>query len=199
VTLDVDAFYSRFQNPYTTVIDPVTTEPVYVLTGDSATKGIEAESNIQVGHGIGLYLNATGGKASYVNTGLWVANAPKDTETIGVTYQRRAWDFGIFNKRIGSMWNDNGGAFNQAIPIDPFEITNAYLNYTMKDSSYLRGTKFRLSVNNLQNSHAIVGIPTAGTKGTAAAPYVQSPNDQLTLLAGRSITFTITAGWAPKK
>ena len=74
-----------------------------------------------------------------------------------------------------------------------------YLNYTVKESSLWRGTKFRLSVNNLQNSHAIVGIPTAGIAGTAAAPYVQSPNDVLTLLAGRSVTFSITAGIAPRK
>jgi iron complex outermembrane recepter protein len=198
VTLDVDAYYSRFQNPYTSFTDPVTTEAVYTKPGDSNTKGFEAESNIQIGYGFGLYLNATKSKAVYDATDLYVANAPKDTETIGITYQHRNWDFGFFNKRVGSMYNDNG-TINQAIPIDPFEITNLYANYTVKNSSLFRGTKFRFSVNNLQDSHAIVGIPTAGIAGTAATPYTQSPNDVLTLLAGRSISVSMTFGWAPKK
>ena len=81
-TLDVDAYYSRFQNPYTSFIDPVTTEAVFTKPGDSKTKGIEAESNIQVGHGFGPYLNATKSKAVYDATGLYVASSPKDTETI---------------------------------------------------------------------------------------------------------------------
>jgi iron complex outermembrane receptor protein len=128
---------------------------------------------------------------------LWVANAPRDTETMALTYIHDNWDIGFFNKRVGQMWNDNG-TINQAIPIDPFLITNVFFNYTVKGDSRWRGTKFRFGVNNLQNTHAITGV-TAAVAGTAAVPYVINSADTLTLMAGRSISGGVTFGWAPKK
>ncbi len=32
------------------------------------------------------------------------------------------------------MYNDNG-TINQAIPIDPFNVTNVFMNYTIKSAS----------------------------------------------------------------
>jgi iron complex outermembrane recepter protein len=191
-TLDVDGYYTHFQNPYAAVADN-SGEENYYQTGPSNTKGLEAESNIFIGYGFNLYLNATLGSARYALTDLWVANTPRNTETVGVTYQHRNWDAGFFNKRIGAMYNDNG-TVNQAIPIDPFSLTNCYLNYTVKGASMLRGTKLRLSVNNIFDKHNIVGL-TAANPGTNPAA---SPNDVLTLLPGRSIMFTVGFGYAPQ-
>ncbi len=75
---------------------------------------------------------------------------------------------------------------------------NVFLNYTIKDTSHLRGTKIQFAVNNLANSHALVGL-TPGAKPTLAAPYVLSQLDQLNLLPGRSFSITITGGYAPKR
>lgn len=197
VTLDFDGYYSHFQNPYSSALD-ASGEAVFYQTGPSNTKGVEAESNILIGGGFSLYLNGTLGSAKYQNTGLWVASAPKNTETVGFTYRVKSWDMGFFNKRVGAMYNDNG-AVNQAIPIDPFNVSNLFLNYTVRGESYLRGTKIRLALNNLLDKHSIVGIPTAGTKPTAAAPYVQSPNDILTMLPARSVSLTVTFGYAPER
>jgi iron complex outermembrane receptor protein len=190
VTLDVDGYYSHFQNPYSTTPD-ASGEPIYYQTGPSNTKGIEAESNILVGHGFSVYLNGTLGSAKYQTTGLWVQNAPKNTETVGLTYRVKSWDLGFFNKRIGSMYNDNG-ATNQAVAIDPFNVTNLFLNYTIRGDSYLRGTKIRLGLNNLLDKHSIVGVSPAST-----ATSVASANDILTLLPARSISMTVTFGYAP--
>jgi iron complex outermembrane recepter protein len=190
-TLDVDAYYTHFQNPYATTPD-ITGEPIYYQTGPSNTKGMEAESNIYISHGFNLYVNGTAGAAKYQNSGLWVANAPRNTETVGVSYQHRAWDAGFFNKRIGPMYNDSG-SFNQAIAIDPFYMTNAFVNYTVKTASPLRGTKFRLSVNNLLDKHSIVGV----TAATASAHPAPAPGDVLTLLPARSVMMTVTFGFAP--
>src|SRR5215469_4403375 len=99
---------------------------MYFDGGSSTTKGVEAESTVILGGGVSVYLNGTEGAAKYDTTGLYLANAPGNTETIGMSYQQRNWDLGFFNKRIGKMWNDNGGV-NQAIAIDPFEISNLYL------------------------------------------------------------------------
>ena len=103
----MDGYYSHFQNPYSSTPD-ASGEPVFYQTGPSNTKGVEAESNILIGHGFSLYLNGTLGSAKYAQTGLWVQNAPKNTETVGFTYRVKSWDLGFFNKRIGPMYNDNG-------------------------------------------------------------------------------------------
>ena len=57
-------------------------------------------------------------------------NAPSDTETIGLTYNLGSWNVGFFSKRVGQMYNDNA-TLHQAIPIDPFNITNLFFNYTV--------------------------------------------------------------------
>jgi len=191
-TLDVDGYYSHFQNPYSSTPDP-SGEPIFYQTGPSNTKGVEAESNILVGHGFSVYLNGTLGSAKYAKTGLWVQNAPKNTETVGLTYRVKNWDLGYFNKRIGPMYNDNG-ATNQAIAIDPFNVSNVFLNYTVRGESYLRGTKIRLAVNNLLDKHSIVGVSPA-----SATTSVASPNDILTLLPARSVSLTVTFGYAPAR
>ena len=85
---------------------------VFVATGPSNTKGLEAESNIVIGQGLSVYLNASVGSAKYQtgtnipNGGLWVANAPSNTEAVGLTWQQKNWDVGIFDKRVGQMYND---------------------------------------------------------------------------------------------
>jgi hypothetical protein len=45
-TLDMDAYYVHFQNGYDSYTDPTTGEPVFVATGPSNTKGVEAEGNM---------------------------------------------------------------------------------------------------------------------------------------------------------
>ena len=191
-TLDVDAYYSHFQNPYNSFFDPTTTESFFYQTGPSNTKGVEAESNILIGHGVSLYLNGTLGKATYAQTGLWVQNTPKNTEAAGLTYRHGGWDVGFIDKRVGPMWNDNG-TINQAVPIQPFNVANLFFNYTVRGDSWLRGTKFRFGVNNLQNNHNIVGINAA-----SAASNAPASGDILTLLPARSFSVTMALGYAPK-
>ena len=87
---------------------------------------------------------------------------------------------------------------DQAIKIDPFSVTNVFVNYTIKNTSWLRGSKLGLAVNNLMDNHNLVGI-TPATAPTAATPFAPSPNDQLMLLPGRSVMATLTVGYAPKR
>ena len=132
------------------------------------TKGVEAESTILVGGGLAVYLNGTKGSAKYAGSNLWVQNAPRDTETLGLTYNLGSWNVGFFNKRVGQMYNDNGSA-HQAVPIDPFNITNLFVNYTLRGSSKFSQTRIRLAVNNLTNSHAITAVTPASAKSNAPA------------------------------
>ncbi len=191
-TLDADAYFIHAQNAYASAPD-ATGEPVYYLTADTHTKGFEVEGNAVIGKGFFFYGNGTIGSAKYADTHLWVASSPHDTETAGLTYLHSNWDIGFFNKRIGRLYNDNGSK-NQAVAIDPFNITNLFLNYTIKQASFLRGTKFRVGINNLFDQHNIVGVAPAST-----ASSLPAPGDFLTLMAGRSVSVSMTLGYAPRK
>ncbi len=215
-TLDTDLYYVHFQNGYDSYYDPIALDTLFVPTGPSNTKGIEAESNIAIGWGLSLYVNASFGSAKYAeglnipNGGEWVASTPKNIESVALLYQRKNWDVGFIDKRVGTMYNDNGSLaykinglsipypVDQAITIQPFNLVNVFANYTIKNASWLRGSKIGLAVNNLADSHNIVGI-TPFTAATATAPYVPNGGDLLNLLPGRSVMVTITAGFAPRR
>lgn len=188
-TFDLDAYYIKFDNAYASVTD-TSGNTTYYASGNSVSKGIEAESSIILGSGFSLYLNATVGSAKYAN-GLWVANAPKDTETLGLNYQQAGWNGGLFAKRVGRMYNDNGSA-NQAVAIDPFVVTNLFVNYTVKTpSSFAKQAKIQFGINNLFDKHSITGV-TPATAATATTAYVVSAADQLNMLPARSVSLAAT-------
>jgi iron complex outermembrane receptor protein len=215
-TLDADAYYVHFQNGYDSYTDPTTLEPVFVATGPSNTKGLEAESNIILGWGFSLYLNGTLGSAkyqtgpNYPNGGEWVANTPKNVESVAFLWRHKDWDVGLIEKRVGTLYNDNGSLtyliggikipypVDQAITINPFNMVNVYVNYTLKSQSWLRGSKIGLAVNNLADSHNVVGV-TPAIAATSTVAYAQSPGDLLNLLPGRSVMLRFTVGFAPRK
>ena len=193
----------------------------YQASGDSGTKGFEGETNIVLAPGLSIYLNGTTGADRYLsqtlsqgsklftnpNHGLWVANTPSNTETYGLTYQRHGFDLAFFNKRVGPYWNDNKATVpltysdgttvntsitaNQVIPIDPFNVTNLFLNYTIRSTSRFDNTKLRLSVNNLLDTRNITAV-TAANSGTTFTP---AGADTLGLLPGRSFTVSIQLGY----
>ena len=238
VTFDADFYRIRYQNSYSSTLDSLG-EPVYFLQPSSITKGFEAESNIYLAHGLSAYLNASVGRATYTGnvyqacvsgatgctasspvltetapSGLWVAQTPSDVETEGVTYQRKAWDLGIFNKRVGRMYIDNGAYHNQA-QIDPFSLTNMFLNYTIRSGSRFDQTKIRLSFNNLFDNHnmtgnslagSVVSAPAISSNGTTYADQFNTVGatpinggDNVSLLAGRSVVLSVTFGLSPKR
>jgi iron complex outermembrane receptor protein len=215
-TLDADYFYIHFQNGYDSYIDPTSNEAVFVPTGPSNTQGFEAEGNVVIGWGFSAYANVMAGSAKYAkgpnfpNGGEWVANAPSNLETFMLFWRHKNWDIGFVDKRVGQMYNDNGTLnytingikipypVDQAITINPFNVANFFANYTIKNSSWLRGSRIGLAINNLTDNHAIVGI-TPFTSATATVAYAPNPGDQLNLLPGRSVMVTLTAGWAPRR
>jgi iron complex outermembrane receptor protein len=194
-TLDVDVYHIVYQNDYSSATDAVTGDTNWFFNGKAVTQGFEAESTILVGGGLAVYLNGTAGSAKYADTNQWVQNAPKDTETVGLTFNQGNWNFGFFNKRVGQLYNDNG-AVHQAFVIDPFNITNLFFNYTLRGTSKLSQSRIRLAVNNLTDSHALTGVPQGGTaKSTSLAP---SAGDLLTVMPGRSVSVGFTVGFSPK-
>ena len=73
--------------------------------------------------------------------------------------------------------------------IDPFVITNLFVNYTVDHSPiWPRPVKVQLGFNNLSDEHSIVGVNPASTKTSAPAP-----GDVLTILAERSVSLSVKA------
>jgi iron complex outermembrane receptor protein len=235
-TLDADFYHTRFQNSYSSVVDNNPSDPEYgdsafFLQPSSITKGFEAESNIVILHGLAAYLNGTVGRAYYTGklnantgataidspyyveapSGLWVANTPSDTEAEGLTYQSKALDLGIFNKRVGTMRVDNGAYHNQAT-IAPFSMLNSYINYTVRNGSIFDQTKIRLNANNLTNAHNLTSVALTGPVNTetiagtsytdpfnTTAPTAPAGADNLGFVPGRSFSISVTFGFAPKE
>jgi iron complex outermembrane recepter protein len=190
ITLDADAYRTRFQNSYSSTIDNIAGDPdlgdtIFYLQPSSITQGMEFESTVVIMPGLNLYLNGTVSNAYYqgaVNAGtqtapyfqqapagLWVASTPTDTEEQGLTYQKHGLDLGIFNHRIGEERIDNGQYHNQAI-IAPFNTVNSYINYTIRNHSIFDGTKIRLNAVNLLDSHNIQSNTLAGSPLTQLIP-----------------------------
>jgi iron complex outermembrane receptor protein len=226
-TLDADAYHTRFQNSYSSLIDPTTSETVNYLQPSSVTKGLEFETTAVLMHGLNLYLNATAASAFYSGSlnagtptapyfekapaGLWVQQTPSDTEMQGVTYQSHGLDLGFFNKRVGEQRVDNGAYHNQAI-VPAFSTTNAYINYTVRNRSIFDGTKIRLSGNNMLNQHNLTGVGLTGTAPTQTIPGTTltdlfnttgptplSGSDTPSFMAARSLTLSVTFGFAPRE
>jgi iron complex outermembrane receptor protein len=234
VTLDADVFHIHFDNSYSSFTPIATGEPVFYVQPSSTSLGLEGESNIYLGFGLGVYLNASYDKATYKGTltqsctgtaatgctsstaqytftapsGLNVAQTPSDVETEGITYQHKVWDIGLFNKRVGTEYEDVGAYHNQTT-IAPFTLTNANINYTVRSGGRFNNTKVQLSFNNLFNEHSITSIAKAGSpitetfaaNGTSYInPFLtvgQTPisgQDAISILPACSIMLTVTFG-----
>ena len=235
VSFDADYYHTKFQNTYSSATDPVTGEQDNYLAPDSISQGVEAEANVYLGHGLSAYVNATKGQATYTGnlyvsdtgstkntvvppgtpntvafsapSGLWVSQTPSDTEALGLSYQDKSWNVGIFEKRIGSEWMDNGSYHNQ-MSIDPFNMTNLFLGYTIHNHSHFDQTKFRLAINNLFDQHSITGVTpfssvvsptTNGVTNPFNGTTAVSQNDVMSLLPGRCVMMSVTFGFSPRR
>lgn len=230
---DADVYRIHFTNTYSSYTPssgPDTGFTYYYANPNSNTTGFEAEGNYAVTPHLAFNANGTFGVAKYeaaaakaavtdangnivnpatpATVSAWVASAPHDTESIGTTYREQGLDFGIFGKRIGSRWGDIS-SFHQVVPLDPFWMSNLFLNYNVHNHSIFDGSKIKLSVNNIFDDHSIVAIGAANDGTTLATPYTStasnivtqnlqlySPSwaDTMQKQAGRSVMISIQLG-----
>lgn len=212
LSMDADAFHIHFVNQYSSFTPssgPDAGFSYYYATPPSDTNGFEAEGNVAFGGGFSLFLNGTIGKAKYeaasataatattaaqpASPSTWVALAPLDTESIGPTYQNKGWNIGFFNKRVGSRWEDDG-AYHQAVPLDPFWVSNLFFNYSLRHGSRFDNSKVKLSFNNLFDNHNIADISAANGVTGDNVLYTPDGLDAVELLPGRSVMITLQLG-----
>jgi iron complex outermembrane receptor protein len=232
-TFDADGYHIHFTNTYSSYTPssgPDEGFTYYYANPDSNTNGFEAEGNYALTNYLSFNANGTFDSAKYeaaaakpavtdangtiINPATpatpesWVALTPHDTESLGLTYRQKGVDFGVFGKRIGSRWNDIGND-HQTVPLDPFWMSNLFVNYNFKSDSIFAGSKIKLSVNNLFDSHDVVLISAANDGTTLASPYTTNTalevtqdnqlytpswNDTLEKAAGRSVMITFQLG-----
>jgi iron complex outermembrane recepter protein len=216
LSMDADAFHIHFINQYSSFTPssgPNAGFAYYYATPPSDTNGFEAEGNAAFGHGLSLYLNGTVGDAKYeaaaaqpatatvpaspASPSAWVALAPHDTESIGPTYQSGNWDAGFFNKRVGTRWEDDGST-HQNVPLNPFWMSNLFLNYTIRNGTRFDNSKIKLSFDNLFDNHNTVDIGAANSVSANDVLYTPNSQDTLELLPGRSVMVTFQLGFSPK-
>jgi iron complex outermembrane receptor protein len=238
VTFDADYYHIHFDNGYSSVTG-TDGEPVFFPSPPSVTQGIEGESNIYLTHGLGVYLNASYDKAVYtgsqlvsctstatgctattpqlsvpVPSGLNVQQTPSDVETEGITYQRGSWDAAFLNKRVGTFYIDGPNGYHNAYTVNPFTITNMFINYTIHSGGRFNNTKLRLSFNNLFNNSNINGITLANNSPTQnlsanGTTYLDPLNatglptisgvDNVSVNSGRGIMLSVTFGTSMKR
>ncbi len=213
ISFDADAYHIHFVNQYSSYTS-TSGDTYYYATPPSNTNGFEAEGNVALTRALSIFLNGTVGEAKYeaasakaataaspavaASPVAWVASAPHDTESMGVTWQDKSLDLGFFNKRIGTRYDDDG-AYHQNITYDPFWMSNIFLNYTVRKGTLFDNSKVKLSFNNLFDNHDITSIAAANSVSGSLVPYAPNGNDQLQLLPGRSVMVTFQIGLSPRE
>jgi iron complex outermembrane receptor protein len=92
-----------------------------------------------------------------------------------------------------TTYNQAGITLNQYAPINAFNLTNLFFNFTMRKGSFLDQSKLRLSFNNLFDTRGTTSL----TPGLKTNTYTPDPSDTLGQLAGRSVTVSFVIGLSP--
>ena len=217
LSFDADVYRVHFDNAYGSykVTDPTQSnfgDSYYYATTPTNGTGFEAEGNVYVGHGLSFNFTGTAGRFKYEPSAAQtlgngsvlaatlsksVAGQPNYTVSAGATYTDKHWAIGFFNKDVGPRYVDNG-AVHEATQLNSFWMNNLYFNYTLPTKSIFKGSKMKLSFNNLFNFHDIVSL-APGVSATDAVRYVQSGSDTLQLLPGRSVMVSFEMALTPRK
>ena len=170
-TLDVDVYHINYQNDYSSATDAVTGDTNWFANGNAMTQGRRSREHDLVGGGLAVYLNGTAGSAKYDDTGLWAQNTPKDTETIGLTYNQRQLEPRALQQArrpaVQRQRRRSRGVRHRSVqhhqPVLQLHAARG------RRCSRSRGSGS--AINNLTDSHALTGVPKGGTaKSTSAAP-----------------------------
>ena len=191
-TFAADVYHTKLDGSYTATTPDANGNIGYYLSGTQTDQGIEAEGNYVIGGGFSVFANATVGSLKYADgpaAGQWVAGAPSDTETLGLSYRQGSFAVNLSGNRIGRVYNDNGTT-HQAFALASALVTNLNINYTLKSPfDAVQRIKLQAAINNLANSHTIVGVAGPVSGSSDATPKA---NDLLTVMPARSLLLTAT-------
>ncbi len=186
-TFAADIFHTKLDGAYTALPPDTAGNVGYVLSGTQTAQGVEAEGNYVIGGGFSVFGNLTFSSLKYAN-GQWVAGAPHDTETLGLSFRQGALAVNLSGNRIGRVYNDDKSGAHQAFALPTALVTNLNINYTLKAPfNGVEKIKLQAAINNLQNAHTIVAVASPISGSSDAKP---NANDLLTVMPARSVLFT---------
>jgi len=192
-TFAANVFHTKLDRAYTALPPDAAGNVGYVLSGTEIDQGVEAEGNYAIGGGFSLFGNATFSSLKYASgaiSGQCVAGAPRDTETVGLSFIQGPWAVNLSANRIGRAYNDDKAGVHQSFALAPAIVSNLNVNYTVSSPfSVVQRIKLQAATNNLQNAHTIVAIaiPVAGCSD--AKP---NASDLLTVTPARSVILSAT-------
>ena len=178
LTFDVDAYYIDFNNMLTK--DVSSTEPVYYNGGGVIYKGLEGQIAYALGQGFSVYTNGSLNSAKSKETGLTVANAPKRTGALAVSYNANNWKSAIVYKYVGKQFADA----TNLLAISPYTTLDYNVGYTFRNPGLgVKNMNLNLGVYNILNHKDVI---TASMKNP-----VPSSGDLFTWQPERSLMATL--------
>ncbi len=178
LTWDADIYRIDFKNKYVSN-GLAGNAAAYVNLGGATYQGVESQVTYMVTPGLAVYANGSINKATSVDTGKTISNAPDMTAALGVLYSTGPWSSSFIFKRTGSSYQQDFDAANSTA-YETYKVaayTNADLggSYTFENvGGMVKKLKLQLNVFNLFNKRGVTSI--APGKVLAGDQYVyQAP------------------------
>ena len=185
VSLSADVYYIDFTNLIGS--ETIGGNTVFFNQGGVTYKGVEAESTVYIGNGFSVYANGSINSAKDKQTGQWVANAPDATFTGGAIYNLKGWYASLLDKWVGRSY---GAGATGNVTINSFSTLDGAFGYTVPaGSAWLAKANFKLSFNNLLDSHKIIALAgtTAGNN-----PATGNADNLFWVMPERSVFATVS-------
>lgn len=187
LALGADIYYIDFSNYIASTT--VNGETAYFNGGGAIFKGVEVEATYHLGGGFSVYGNASINSAMYKGMDVYVAQTPRDMQTLGLIYNDASgWYGSLMAKRYGRQWgqdsttdSSNNIVWQNQYPIQAFHTADLAIGYVIKKPTvWSKEIAVDLRIANLFNNRDLVGF--AGTEsGTNLPAYWVNPERNITL------------------
>lgn len=163
-TFNMDAYLINFDNYITKTGSGQ--NATYFNSGGVRYEGLEAEGNVLLGYGFGIYGNASLNHATFTEDGVgsqaWksgqtISFVPKYTAALSLNYDQNVYHASLATKFVGSMYQgSNGEADGSLYKVDAYSVTNLTLARDLTDlTSKVKNLRLTFGVANLFNTNAI--------------------------------------------
>jgi iron complex outermembrane receptor protein len=184
-TVSGDLYYIDFSNRIAT--QTIDGTAIYSNGGGAIYQGLELEGTYKLTYGVSMYANGTINEGYYKNptaagTGKQLATTPNRTAAIGPIIDANGFSAALLAKYIGKQYGQDTPV--DAYPIKAYQTADFVMGYTLPIPDQ-RKIDFRLSINNIFDSHAVTFFNGASSGPGAPGLFFTLP--------GRSVFFSAAA------
>jgi iron complex outermembrane recepter protein len=190
LTLHTDAYLANMGNRTAVGLDQDTYINYYINAGPVRMAGLNAEGNLDLGHGLSLYSSYTytqskvkqdlylpatvDTSAEFYNTqGKQFPGTPRNMSYLGARYSQNGLTLNLNGKFTGSEYGD----FLNTERVPSNFTLNGSASYELPDYSVLHKTTIAINALNLLNRHylALPASPTISAEQSSPTYYVGAP------------------------